>query len=341
MKCAAVHRALAFRPGVEQSIIHTGQHASAAMSDVFFRDLGLPEPDVNLGAPQGATARSTRLAAIVGALDQAIAGESFDLALVYGDVDSTIGGALVCHGRGIPLAHVEAGLRSFDRSMPEEANRVTVDHLSDLLFAHSESAVGNLAAEGIRRGVHLVGNVMVDTLARLLPNVPAIQRRGFVLVTLHRPSNVDDPVRLSRIIRALILIAAEFRVFFVMHPRWSRERLYAIGSLEFLEPLGYREFVSLQRGAAVVVTDSGGVQEETSYLGVPCLTLRPNTERPITITHGTNELVTLDSLVHAVRRRASEPHNPKPIPLWDGRAGERIADIITNSAVMENAAWTA
>ncbi|HEY7522028.1 MAG TPA: UDP-N-acetylglucosamine 2-epimerase (non-hydrolyzing), partial [Candidatus Limnocylindrales bacterium] len=264
------------------------------------------------------------------------------LALLYGDVNSTLAGALVAAKLGIASGHVEAGLRSFDRSMPEEVNRVVTDALADILFATSPEAVDNLVHEGVaRERIHFVGNPMIDTLLahldRLDPGPPraalGIGER-YAVVTLHRPSNVDDAVSARRVVAALDGLAEMIEVVLPLHPR-GRATLEAAGlrsrpSLTVVEPLGYLDFVSLVRGAAIVVTDSGGIQEETTILGVPCLTVRPNTERPITISHGTNRLVTPEAIVAEAGRAlaAGRPRTLEPPPLWDGRAGERIAGIV-------------
>jgi UDP-N-acetylglucosamine 2-epimerase (non-hydrolysing) len=331
MKVAPVHAALAAR-GIEQMLVHTGQHYSEKMSDIFFEELQLPRPDVNLNVGSGTHAVQTGEVMI--RLEPVIDAERPDWVLVYGDVNSTAAAALVCAKLLVPFAHVEAGLRSRDRSMPEEINRIVTDQLADLLFTTSEDADANLVAEGIgREKVRFVGNVMIDTLVRLLP---AARERDthrdlerFALVTLHRPSNVDDVDKLVKLLQVLADISRELPVVFPIHPR-TRESVRRAGfvfpdSMIVVEPLGYLDFLALQERAEIVVTDSGGVQEETTYLGVPCLTMRTNTERPVTVTLGTNELIgdDLDLLrerIRGPRKRGSIP------PLWDGRAAERIAD---------------
>jgi len=341
MKAAPVVRALAAR-GVDQRLIHTGQHYDEALSAVFFRDLGLPEPDLNLGVGSGSHAAQT--AALLVALEGAFADLRPSLAVVYGDVNSSLAAALVAAKVGLPVAHVEAGLRSFDDSMPEEVNRRVTDLLSTLLFVTSPEGVANLEAVGIAGpGVQLVGNPMIDTLLANLDRFDAAAMRArlglperYAVATLHRPSNVDDPARAAQVVAMLAAVTARVALVLPLHPR-GRTVLEAAGlrgidpdRLRVVDPLGYIEFISLVRGAALVLTDSGGIQEETTILGVPCLTLRPNTERPITISHGTNRLVEPDDVVPQVERilaggwaRPSE--GP---PLWDGHAGERIADAI-------------
>lgn len=339
MKAAPVIRALAAR-GVEQRVIHTGQHYDAAMSDVFFRDLGLPEPDLNLGVGSGSQARQT--AALMVALEDAFSQLDPALAIVYGDVNSTIAAALVAAKTLLPMAHVEAGLRSFDDTMPEEVNRRVTDLLSDLLFVTSPEGIDNLERAGVPAArIHFVGNPMIDTLLanldRFDPAVPG-RRLGlperYAVATMHRPANVDRPESAARVVGMLRGVADLVPLVVPLHPR-GRPVLEAAGlvsdeRLRIVEPLGYVEFLSLVRGSALVVTDSGGIQEETTVLGVPCVTVRPNTERPITISHGTNRLAEPEDVVPlagsilagGLARPESGP------PLWDGRAGERIAGII-------------
>ncbi|HMK22865.1 MAG TPA: UDP-N-acetylglucosamine 2-epimerase (non-hydrolyzing) [Terriglobales bacterium] len=338
MKAAPVLWALQ-SAGVRQTLVHTGQHYNANMSDVFFAQLGMPAPDVNLEVGSGSHAAQT--AAIMTRFEPVVEERRPDVVLVYGDVNSTIAAALVCAKLSVRVGHVEAGLRSFDRTMPEEINRVLTDQLADLLFTPSEDGDMNLGHEGIPAGrIHRVGNVMIDTLARLLPSAQ-VSRNGiperYALVTLHRPSNVDDETKLANILRVLIEVHDALQVVFPVHPR-TRERITRsgldTGKVHLLEPLPYLEFLALQRRATVVLTDSGGIQEETTYLGVPCLTLRNNTERPITVTMGTNVLVGDDpaklrsELARVLEGKAKEGSIP---PLWDGHAAERIAKILVSS----------
>jgi UDP-N-acetylglucosamine 2-epimerase (non-hydrolysing) len=340
MKMAPVLQALTGRRSVSQTVVHSGQHFDANMSEVFFEQLGIPAPDLNLGVGPGSHAAQT--CEIMKRLEGVLLQSKPDLVLVYGDVNTTLAAALVCSKLLIEFAHVEAGLRSFDRTMPEEINRVVTDQLASVLFTPSADANQNLEREGVaKERIRLVGNVMIDTLVRLLPkasstglkNIPA----RHLLVTLHRPSNVDDGMRLKEILGALAELSRLIPVVFPVHPR-TRARMASLeldsrpgNRLLLQEPVGYLEFLGLQRSAAVVVTDSGGIQEETTFLGVPCLTLRENTERPITVTMGTNKLVghemaALQREVRAVLEgRAKKGSVP---PLWDGRAAERIAAAI-------------
>lgn len=340
MKAAPVHRALAAR-GAAQVLVHTGQHYDRAMSSVFFDQLGLPAPDRNLEVGSGT--HSVQTAQVMTRLEPVLAEERPDWVLAYGDVNSTAAAALVAAKMGLRLAHVEAGLRSRDRTMPEEHNRIVTDHLADLLLTPSADADENLAREGIpRERVRRVGNVMIDTLTRLLPEAERLSPLGlgagsapFALVTLHRPSNVDDPAKLAEIVSVLDDIARDLAVVFPVHPR-TRAALdgRAPARVRLAEPQGYLEFLALQSRAAVVITDSGGVQEETTYLRVPCLTMRPNTERPVTVSVGTNELIGGD--LGLLKRRVGEilrgGAKTGAVPeLWDGAAGLRIADVLRSA----------
>lgn len=341
MKVAPVWRATAQRGGVDQSLVHTGQHYDVNMSDVFFTELGLPAPDHFLGVGSGTHAAQT--AKVMLSFEQVVTAEHPDWVLVYGDVNSTLAATLTAAKLGIPVAHVEAGLRSGDRRMPEELNRLATDHLADLLLTPSADADENLRREGIPPDrVRFVGNVMIDTLVRLLPQArwpEGVEVNGpYALATLHRPANVDDPAMLRRIISTLDDLSRSLHIVFPIHPR-TTARMAGWGidvpnGPHFipLGPLGYLEFLALQRDAAVVVTDSGGIQEETTFLGVPCLTVRENTERPITVTVGTNRLIGQDMAllkesVYGILR--GEEATASIPPLWDGRAGERIAEAIT------------
>jgi UDP-N-acetylglucosamine 2-epimerase (non-hydrolysing) len=336
VKAAPVIRALG-RRGARQTVVHTGQHFDRNMSDVFFAELEIPEPDINLGVGAGSHAAQT--AEIMRRFEPVAVEHKPDAVLVYGDVNSTVAAALVCSKLLLPTGHVEAGLRSFDRTMPEEINRMVTDRLSDFLFTPSEDGDANLLQEGIAaEKIHRVGNVMIDSLVRLLAAARSCSRNGFpdqlALVTLHRPSNVDDSGNLSRILDSLAQISDRIEIVFPVHPR-TRRRIAEFGlslpKLHLLDPLPYIEFLSLQIRAAVVITDSGGIQEETTYLGVPCLTLRKNTERPVTVTLGTNVLVgedtnrltaELDNILGGNAKKGIVP------PLWDGCASERIADVL-------------
>jgi len=346
MKLAPVDRALVKR-GVEHIIIHTGQHYDPGMSDAFFEELWIPAPDHHLGVGSGSHAQQT--AGVMQRLEPLLLDLRPDLMLVYGDVNSTVGAALVAAKLQVAIGHVEAGLRSGDWTMPEEINRVVTDRLSNLLFLPSRDAADNLSAEGVPNDrMHFVGNVMIDTLCWALPQaltLNAAARHGvggrpYVVVTLHRPTNVDDPAVLRELLDALGRLAAKAPVLFPVHPR-TRNRIMGLGPLradggvELLEPLGYLEMLSLVAGSALVITDSGGLQEETSYLGIPCITVRPNTERPITCTHGTNRLVLprREPLLAAAERALGRRSPARPvIERWDGRAAERIVAVVCDDA---------
>ena len=341
IKAAPVFRALGER-GIPQVLVHTGQHYDANMSDVFFEQLAMPAPEVNLAVGSGSHARQT--AEIMNRFEPVVLERKPDMILVYGDVNSTVAAALVCAKLGVAIGHVEAGLRSFDRTMPEEINRVVTDQLADFLFTPSEDANVNLQREGIAASkVHLVGNVMIDSLLHLLPAAIESKRgdlpQRYGLLTLHRPSNVDDGDVLKKILQSLLEVSKDLEIVFPVHPR-TRQRIADFGlntsHLRLMEPLPYVEFLGLQRGATVVITDSGGLQEETTYLGVPCLTLRNNTERPVTVTLGTNSLVGQDAgklgeeMAKVLGGQAKRGAIP---PLWDGQAGERIASILAGAAL--------
>jgi UDP-N-acetylglucosamine 2-epimerase (non-hydrolysing) len=344
MKIAPIAAALARRADVfDHQLVHTGQHYDDDMSRVFLDQLDVGEPDHLLGV--GAGSHAQQAARVMERLEPILEGAGPDVVLVPGDVNSTLAAALVAAKLGIAVGHVEAGLRSFDRSMPEEINRVVADSVSDLLFIHSPEARDNLLAEGARPdSIHHVGNTMIDTLIRMAPAIesagaPArfgVEPNRYVVATLHRPALVDGDL-LERAMDGLAHVGGELPVVFPVHPRTSRalaSRGIAVDPhrVRLLEPLGLVDFLSLVRGAASVLTDSGGVQEETTFLGVPCFTLRDNTERPITVEAGTNRLLGLaperipeiPALTAQARERAPLP----PIPLWDGRAAERIADVL-------------
>jgi len=350
MKVAPILRALQQQPAPFQwRLVHTGQHYDAAMSDVFFQQLGIPHPDDHLGVGSGSHAQQT--AAIMAAFEPLVLEWRPDLVVVVGDVNSTIACALVAAKLRIGVAHVEAGLRSFDRDMPEEINRLLTDQLSDLLFTTEESAFTNLTREGVApEKIHFVGNVMIDTLLTHLDGARALQvparygltRGGYAVLTLHRPSNVDDDQAFERLMGALAEIARDPTLVFPVHPRTrpviARSRLAASlirdRRLRLLDPLGYVEFVGLMCESRVVITDSGGIQEETTVLGIPCLTMRENTERPVTISHGTNRLVgTNPQRILAGWREVRDHHGPTRIPaLWDGRAASRIVEVFRRRA---------
>ncbi len=327
-------------PGTEQVIVHTGQHYDRMMSEVFFEELGMPQPDHTLEVGSGSHALQT--ARVMERLEPVLEAEAPDLVLVPGDVNSTAAAALTASKMGIPVGHVESGLRSGDRTMPEELNRILTDHLAEVLFTHSEAADRNLADEGIDPDwVHLVGNTMIDTLVRLEDRFRAIGKAdslglepdNFLLVTLHRPALVDGPL-LGEAIEALSAVGKELPVIFPVHPRTRAmiaELVEEPAGVLLIEPVGYLDFLSLEADAAAVLTDSGGIQEETTYLGVPCFTLRDNTERPVTVEQGTNTLLGLDpgkipEIPGLLASRADEAVSPPP--LWDGRAGLRAAEVL-------------
>ena len=344
MKVAPLLRELRARPDLFAArLVHTGQHYDEAMSDVFFQELEIPKPDVHLGVGSGSHAAQT--ARIVEAFEKVLLADRPDWVVVVGDVNSTLACSVVAAKVSPPVkvAHVEAGLRSRDRSMPEEVNRIVTDALSDLLFTTGPDADRNLVAEGVeRRKIRRVGNVMIDTLRRFIARADSsdvMHRLGiappFALLTMHRPSNVDDEAALRRIFAALEILGRDIPIVFPVHPR-TVKMMQELGvqiqtkGLRPIEPLGYLAFLHLQKRARLVLTDSGGIQEEASILGVPCLTLRENTERPITLTRGTNVLVGSNTkrIVAATRWILhAPPPRPRPIPLWDGRAAARIAAV--------------
>lgn len=340
MKIAPLWNELSRRGGHELRLVHTGQHYDYCMSRLFFEDLRLPDPDVNLQAGSGSHAAQT--AAVLTAYEGYLLEDRPDLAVVPGDVNSTLACSLAAAKLGVPVAHLEAGLRSFDESMPEEINRRLTDSLAAVLWTPSPDADENLAREGIAPGrVTRVGNCMIDSLKAMLPAAQArrnweqqdLKPGDYAVVTLHRPGNVDDPARLRKIVDALAGLAGDLPVLWPVHPR-TRDKLAALGldgqgrnGLRLTGPLGYLDFLSLLGEAALAVTDSGGLQEETTVLGVHCLTVRPNTERPITCTEGTNRLVEPEGLLAAARLALSRGRAGAREPeLWDGRAAVRAAD---------------
>lgn len=346
MKSAPVLRALRREsPEVETLLVHTGQHYDPEMSGIFLEELGLPQPDVFLGVGSGTHAAQTA-AALVG-VERVLVERRPDLVVVPGDVNSTLAAALAAVKLQIPVAHLEAGLRSYDTSMPEEHNRVLTDHLSTLLLTHSGSAADNLAREGVdAERIAFVGNTMIDSLLAHLEAARAgepwaelgLEPGGYGLVTLHRPALVDDPGLLAATFAALRDLASQLGpIVFPAHPR-TRERLATLGLLDdgggitVTGPIAYLPFLGLESAARYVLTDSGGVQEETSALGVRCFTLRSNTERPVTVERGTNTLLGLDpARIADIPTLLATPRESAPIPLWDGRAGERAAAAITTS----------
>jgi UDP-N-acetylglucosamine 2-epimerase (non-hydrolysing) len=346
MKIAPLMRAYRRHANITPVLVHTGQHYDERMSDLFFRQLEIPEPDINLEVGSGSHAKQT--AEIMARFEPVVLQEKPDWVLVVGDVNSTIACALVAAKLDVRIAHVEAGLRSFDRKMPEEINRVLTDAISDLLFVSEPSGVVNLKNEGVpAERIHFVGNVMIDTLkasrdkaaqSKILTEL-GLTAGGYNVVTLHRPSNVDDPAVFGRLIAAFEEIERDLPVVFPIHPRTRKNldtlgfgpRIDAMKNLKIVEPLGYLDFTQLTANAACVLTDSGGIQEETTILGVSCLTLRENTERPATIEQGTNQLVGTDTqkILTAYRAARARPKGPTPVPeKWDGAAAERIAAVL-------------
>jgi UDP-N-acetylglucosamine 2-epimerase (non-hydrolysing) len=352
VKISPLLRAMRRRPNMRPVLVHTGQHYDAQLSDQFFTDLGIEAPAYNLEVGSGSHAVQT--AEVMKRLEPVLAAEHPNRLMVVGDVNSTIAAALVAVKLGIPVDHVEAGLRSFDRTMPEEINRILTDAISDQLFVSESSGVDNLLREGIpRERIHLVGNVMIDALEACRPRweqVPVLQRFGldpgqpYALVTLHRPANVDDPHTLARIVDALETVSRRLTLLWPVHPRTKqallgnrhlhwRDSTDGSGTVSHglmgLEPLGYLDCLAVMSRARLVLTDSGGIQEETTVLNIPCLTMRSNTERPVTLTHGTNRLIGTDpkAIVSAALQALNEPYRSgdRP-PLWDGLASERIVD---------------
>ncbi|MEN8148917.1 MAG: UDP-N-acetylglucosamine 2-epimerase (non-hydrolyzing) [Planctomycetota bacterium] len=345
VKIAPLVAALSDAGGFETRILHTGQHYDEELSRVFFDELGIPRPDENLGV--GSASHAVQTARIMTGFEPVLERERPDLVVVVGDVNSTVACSLTAVKLGVPVAHVEAGLRSFDRTMPEEVNRILTDAISDLLFVTEPSGVANLEREGVNGEVHLVGNVMIDTLlrhrdralARAVPERLGVAPGEYVLLTLHRPANVDDPAILGGVLDAVEEIASKRTVLFPVHPRTRTAidaaglsaRISAVPGLRGLDPLGYLDFIGLLNDARAVLTDSGGIQEETTVLGVPCLTLRDNTERPITVDEGTNRLVGLDSgrILRAYAEIEAEGGGGVRRPdLWDGEAARRIVAIL-------------
>lgn len=354
VKIAPLLREMRRHPEIASSLVHTGQHYDGPMSDQFFRDLEITPPQVNLGVGSGSHAVQT--AEVMRRLEPVLQAQHPDLVLVVGDVNSTLAAALTAVKVGIPVAHVEAGLRSGDRSMPEEINRLLTDAIADVLFVTEESGRENLLREGIARDkIAFVGNVMIDALelfrkhwerSTIFNTLGLLAREPYAVVTLHRPSNVDDPATLARFLRAFGDLSQRLPVIFPVHPRVrarltgdgqtvkSRESLPPAGGergIFFLDPLGYLDFIALLSQARLALTDSGGVQEETTVLGVPCLTIRDSTERPITVTHGTNRVIGGNPdrvLAEALQTLADPPVRQERPPLWDGQAARRIVSVL-------------
>jgi UDP-N-acetylglucosamine 2-epimerase (non-hydrolysing) len=346
MKVAPLYHALAATDWARPVLVHTGQHYDAAMSDAFFADLELPAPDHHLGV--GSASHAQQTARIMAGYDTLCDAAAPDWTVVVGDVNSTIACALVTAKRGIPSAHLEAGLRSRDRGMPEEINRLLTDQACDLLWPPSQDGVDNLLAENVpAERIELVGNIMIDTLVMLKPAIAAARvpeqlgLTGYVLATFHRPANVDDPARLATICDQLLALADLRPVVFPVHPRTRArlgesglwERLAAHPRVRLMEPQGYLAFMSLVAQAALLVTDSGGIQEETSYLGIPCLTVRPNTERPVTVELGTNRLIEPAAIAaDGSAALKGERGAGREIPLWDGRTAARVTASLARAA---------
>jgi UDP-N-acetylglucosamine 2-epimerase (non-hydrolysing) len=353
VKIAPLIRAMTRRPAFAPTLIHTGQHYDQAMSERFFQDLEIHPPDFNLQVGSGSHAVQT--AQVMQRLDPILEALRPDLVLVVGDVNSTMAAAITAVKRGIRVAHVEAGLRSFDRTMPEEINRILTDAIADLLFVTEESGRVNLVREGVDPArIHFVGNVMIDALegargkwenSSIFDTLRMEPGAAYAVLTLHRPSNVDDPGALANFLEAFETVARHIPIVFPVHPR-IKERLVGLGfgvaatepsdrlrskGIAYVDPLGYLDFVALVSRARLVLTDSGGIQEEATMLGVPCLTLRDTTERPVTVTHGTNQIIGSDPgriLDEALRTLAHPPRREGPPPLWDGHAAERIVDVL-------------
>ncbi len=349
MKMAPLIREMRRYPAIHATLVHTGQHYDTAMAGQFFQDLDLPAPDVSLEVGSGSHAHQT--GEVMKRIESVLTELRPDIVVVVGDVNSTLAATLTAVKLGVPVAHVEAGLRSFDRSMPEEINRLLTDTVADYLFVTEESGRANLLREGIdATKIHMVGNVMIDTLdqcRRVWEQSDVVAQLGLTrgaygVVTLHRPSNVDDPATLRGLLKALSEIGRQLPLVFPVHPR-TRTRLEAMeaeaapadaGVVRYVAPLGYLDFIGLVSGSRLALTDSGGLQEETTALGVPCLTLREQTERPITVTHGTNRVIgtSPDRIVGEANQVLSEPRSslPRP-PLWDGRAATRIVAILASA----------
>ncbi len=340
MKIAPLYHALAREDWAEPVIIHTGQHYDLNMSDVFFKDLGLPRPHLNLGIGSGTHAGQT--GGVMIAYEKVLIKKAPDLTVVVGDVNSTVACSLAASKLGVPVAHLEAGLRSFDRTMPEEINRVVTDAISDFLWTPSPDADENLGREGIPASkIERVGNIMIDSLVMMTPAIQhentvsklKLDGRPYGVVTIHRPANVDKSQKLEKIVEALVELSEIMPLIFTVHPR-TKKQLIKFGFLHVLEqvpsvilqdPLSYKSFMNLIFNGRIVVTDSGGIQEETTFLGIPCLTLRPNTERPVTITQGTNRLTDIKNLKENFMEATAHSKRQEPsIEFWDGRTADRI-----------------
>ena len=344
MKIAPLYHALKKESWAEPIIVHTGQHYDINMSDSFFQDLMLPSPDIHLGVGSGTHAEQTGKVMI--AYEKVIMKQKPDLVVVVGDVNSTIAATMAAVKLGVKTAHLEAGLRSYDRSMPEEINRLATDVLVDILWTPSPDADDNLKKEGIDGDkVQRVGNIMIDSFEMLRSKIEQlciyrnfnVEKNEYGVVTLHRPANVDDPGKLRKLCGVLRELSSKMKLVFPVHPRTRKsleknglyDELDNTGNIYLVEPMSYMQFMNLVLNCKVVITDSGGIQEETSYLGIPCFTLRPNTERPITITHGTNRLCSVDDVLEQVKDvLASNRFVTNAIPLWDGKTAQRVVGSI-------------
>ena len=343
MKIAPLYHALKKEHWAQPVIVHSGQHYDANMSDAFFADLGLPKPDICLGVGSGSHAEQT--GRVMMQYEKLLVEQRPDLVVVVGDVNSTMAATIAAAKMGVTVAHLEAGLRSFDRTMPEELNRLVTDTLADMLWTPSRDADENLRREGIPEDkIQLVGNIMIDSLEMLRTEIDSrktystfgLEPESYGVVTLHRPSNVDDPAALTKVCGILQEIAKSVPLVFPIHPRTRRKMeengllaaMEKAGRFFLPEPIGYISFMNLVINSRFVITDSGGIQEETSYMGIPCLTVRKNTERPITLTHGTNQLCEFDQLQSRIRLIGRHAGKPKPIELWDGKTAARIVDIL-------------
>lgn len=349
MKVAPLHKILNQKKGVDSLIVHSGQHYDRMMSEVFFEELDLPKPQYHLGVKEGTATQ--KVAKIMMKFEEVIEKEKPNLIVVVGDVDSTLAGALTASKVKTPLAHVESGLRSFDQLMPEEKNRIVIDHLSDFLFVSEKSGLDNLKNEGISDSkIHFVGNLMIDSLAAFQKKASTLKTlkefglegKDYVLMTMHRPKNVDSKEMLLKVLQVIETISKYSMVIFPMHPRTEKsierfnlkERFNKIGNLITSKPLGYLAFLNLMSHSTTVITDSGGIQEETTFLGIPCLTLRNSTERPSTVTIGTNTIVpdlNVDIVKEQFQTILQGSYKKGSIPeLWDGKSAERVAEIILN-----------
>ena len=349
IKAAPVIKIIGEKTEHNNILLHTGQHYDNNMSDIFFDELDIPKPHYNLGVGSGSHAKQT--SKIMLKCEEIFQKETIDYVIVYGDVNSTMAAALTAVKLHIPVIHIESGLRSFDKTMPEEINRIITDHLAELLFVTSVDGVYNLSNEGISNDkIHLVGNTMIDTLVKLenkfdeseILNDLSLTKRDYILITLHRASNTDDPIELRKIMESFVDVSKKTKCVFPMHPRTKtnlirfnmHEEYWNAYNLNIIEPLGYIDFMCLQKNAKLIVTDSGGIQEESSYFGVPCMTMRDNTERPVTTTFGTNKLMGSDFTGLPNKIIKFNYNKTDDIYLWDGKASERIFEILREEKIV-------